>query len=406
MSPKALIQADDRTGLERVSSLFEFDQKECGDLCLVGLDEAGRGPLAGPVVAAAVSFPRDVDLFALVDLDDSKKVTPRRREKLAVTIESAALAVGVGSASPGEIDRLDIEKASFLAMRRALQDSGVLSDLALVDGHRDPGLGVPTQTVVKGDSKSASIAAASILAKTHRDRQMELLVEGEDVWGFAQHKGYPTEYHRRALAVFGASPHHRKTFRPVARYLDVPPPSLRFQTLWKQLDDPKSHSDWESVGGEIQAAAAVLETNEAWLLSRRWDELNKAAREIPSANKRKRGTLYEEWALKYIEDKGYTLLDKNFHARGGEIDLVARDGETLVFFEVKMRRNSEFGSAADAVGPVKQRRLTLAAREFLSRFPDGLDCRFDVIAIEPDESGANRLVHYPGAFEPSFEDLE
>ena len=174
-----------------------------------GIDEAGRGPLAGPVCAAAVILPPDCRIEGL---NDSKKLTDKRRRELYDVIVERAVAYGVAFASHQEIDEINILQATFLAMRRAAEQLGVKPELALVDGNRDPQLDIPTRTIVRGDGLSASIAAASILAKVTRDRWMEELDEKFPQYGFAVHKGYGTKRHYAALTEFGPCEEHRMTF--------------------------------------------------------------------------------------------------------------------------------------------------------------------------------------------------
>ncbi len=176
---------------------------------LCGVDEAGRGPLAGPVCAAAVILdPQE----PILGLNDSKKLSAKKRDSLFQQITAKALAFGVGWASEEEIDRLNILQATFLAMHRAVEAMGQAPQLVLVDGNRDPKLPYPTQCLVGGDGKSASIAAASILAKVSRDRRMEELDKQYPAYGFAVHKGYGTKKHREALLALGPCPIHRRTF--------------------------------------------------------------------------------------------------------------------------------------------------------------------------------------------------
>lgn len=196
-------------------TLFEYDseirQQGCGVLC--GIDEAGRGPLAGPVVAGAVILPDGVEI---IGLNDSKKLSEKKRDNLYDVILEKALYYGIGYASHEEIDEINILNATYLAMRRAVEDllaqDAVGIDLLLVDGNRDPKIGYPTRTVVKGDGTSASIAAASILAKVTRDREMLQLDQEYPAYGFAKHKGYPTKAHYQAIEENGICPIHRKTF--------------------------------------------------------------------------------------------------------------------------------------------------------------------------------------------------
>ena len=178
-----------------------------GPVC--GIDEAGRGPLAGPVCAAAVILPLDCHIDGL---NDSKKLTEKKREALFPLIQEKALAWGIGWASAEEIDAINILQATFLAMKRAVEQLGVQPGWALVDGNRMPPLDIPGETVVKGDAQCASIAAASILAKVSRDR---LLKEWDTLYpeyGFAKHKGYGTKAHYDAILRHGVLPIHRKSF--------------------------------------------------------------------------------------------------------------------------------------------------------------------------------------------------
>ena len=176
---------------------------------ICGIDEAGRGPLAGPVCAAAVILPAHLDLPGLTD---SKKLTDKRRRELFPLIKEQAVAYGIGLASEKEIDEVNILQATFLAMERALAQLAVKPDLALIDGNREKDLGIPVKTVVKGDSLSANIAAASILAKVTRDDMMLEIAKQYPEYGFDIHKGYGTKAHYEALRAHGASPVHRNTF--------------------------------------------------------------------------------------------------------------------------------------------------------------------------------------------------
>lgn len=189
--------------------LLEQVFREQGVVLLCGVDEAGRGPLAGPVCAGAVILD---PAKPIEGLDDSKKLSPKRREILFSEITAKALAFGVGWAGPEEIDAINILQATFAAMRRAVESMGLAPELVLVDGNRDPGLGVATKCMVKGDSHYASIAAASILAKVSRDQVMEDLAKQYPAYGFEVHKGYPTKAHRQAVLEHGPSPVHRRTF--------------------------------------------------------------------------------------------------------------------------------------------------------------------------------------------------
>ena len=180
-----------------------------GYTTICGVDEAGRGPLAGPVCAAAVILPSHIEIPGL---NDSKKLTDKRRRELCPIIKEQAIAYGIAFASHEEIDQINILQATFLAMERALAQLKIKPDLALIDGNRQKDFGINVETVVKGDSRSANIAAASVLAKVTRDNYMEEMAKAYPGYGFEIHKGYGTKAHYEALRNLGASPIHRKTF--------------------------------------------------------------------------------------------------------------------------------------------------------------------------------------------------
>lgn len=187
-------------------------EQECysqGFQVLCGVDEAGRGPLAGPVCAAAVILPANLEIPGL---NDSKKLTDKRRRELFPIIKEQAIAYGIGLASHEEIDRINILQATYLAMERAIAQLSVKPDMALIDGNRAKDFGIPVRTVIKGDSLSASIAAASILAKVTRDDLMLEAAQDYPQYQFEVHKGYGTKAHYAALSEHGPSPIHRMTF--------------------------------------------------------------------------------------------------------------------------------------------------------------------------------------------------
>lgn len=192
-------------------NLWEIENShfEKGIRLICGVDEAGRGPLAGPVCAAAVILPPNVEIPGL---NDSKKLTDKRRRELFPIIKELAVAYGIGLASHTEIDEINILQATYLAMERALAQLDMKAELALIDGNRAKDFGLPVQTVVKGDSRSASIAAASILAKVTRDDLMLQASQEYPEYQFDVHKGYGTKAHYEALTRHGPSPIHRMTF--------------------------------------------------------------------------------------------------------------------------------------------------------------------------------------------------
>lgn len=190
---------------------YEYENmlKEQGFSIVCGVDEAGRGPLAGPVFAAAVILPENLGDLGI---NDSKKLSEKKRDALFDIIKEKALAYSVASASEQEIDKINILNATFLAMKRAVDGLSIKPEIALIDGNRKPNTGIEEMTLVKGDSKSISIAAASILAKVSRDRYLLELDEKYPEYQFKKHKGYPTALHYEMIKKYGISPVHRLSF--------------------------------------------------------------------------------------------------------------------------------------------------------------------------------------------------
>lgn len=194
---------------ERLAVMWKYEKEHSDCSLICGIDEAGRGPLAGPVVAGAVILPSGCEILYL---NDSKKITAAKREELFDEIMEKAVAVGVGMAGPARIDEINILQATYEAMRAAIADLGVVPDILLNDAVTIPETGIPQIPIIKGDAKSVSIAAASIIAKVTRDR---LMIEYDKVlpgYGFAKHKGYGSKEHIDALRQLGPTPIHRKTF--------------------------------------------------------------------------------------------------------------------------------------------------------------------------------------------------
>lgn len=188
---------------------YQLKAEEKGFRAVCGVDEAGRGPLAGPVCAAAVILPAGCDIDGM---DDSKKFSEAKREAIFDAVKGNALSYGIGWASEQEIDEYNILQATFLAMRRAVEAMQAPADYALVDGNRMPTLAIPGEAIVKGDSKCACVAAASILAKVSRDRKLRELDAVYPEYGFAKHKGYGTKAHYEAIKKYGVLPIHRRSF--------------------------------------------------------------------------------------------------------------------------------------------------------------------------------------------------
>ena len=298
-----------------------------GHRFIAGVDEVGRGPLAGPVVAAAVVLDPVSAYPWYESLQDSKVLSLAQREHLSPLILQEAVASGIGAASPKEIDSVGIVAATRLAMTRAVAALAVRPDYLLIDAVPLPEAGAPFRALIHGDALCRSIAAASIIAKVHRDGIMVQEDTRYQGYGFARHKGYGTPEHLERLAQLGPCPIHRHTFAPVSSLVN-PPPHV-----------------------------------------------------VPPA-RRARGNAGEEAAAHYLHSQGYQVVDRNFHCPWGEIDIVACQGTTVVFVEVKARRSDAMGAAVESVTPRKQQHLVMAAQEYLQRH--GLEdrpWRIDVIAV-------------------------
>jgi ribonuclease HII len=290
---------------------------------VVGIDEAGRGPLAGPVVAGAMF---DHPLLVELGVDDSKVLSVTRRTAIFAAIKAEAVPFGIGVASAGEIDEHNILNAAMLAMRRALEalegSTGRRAELCLVDGNRDPGLMRPTQTIVGGDGKEVVIGAASIVAKTVRDRMMVDLDRRYPGYGFAQHAGYPTAAHVAALADLGPCPEHRLSFAPVRK--------------------------------------AIV------------------------AGRHHRGRTAEDAAADRASQKGLDLIARNWRGMGGELDLVCRTDDELVIVEVRARQDG-IDPLETLKDKGKWRRILKTAEELRERLRlEQLGVRFDAVSVSPE----------------------
>ena len=194
---------------ERLKQMHFYEEKYSQYRCICGIDEAGRGPLAGPVVAAAVILPKDAEILYL---NDSKKLSAKRREELYDEIQEKAIAIGIGMAGPARIDEINILQATYEAMREAISKLAVKPQILLNDAVTIPKIEIPQVPIIKGDAKSVSIAAASIIAKVTRDRLMAEYDKIMPEYGFASHKGYGSKSHIEAIRQYGPSPIHRATF--------------------------------------------------------------------------------------------------------------------------------------------------------------------------------------------------
>lgn len=194
---------------QRIDAMMSYEKKYSTCTYICGIDEAGRGPLAGPVAAGAVVLPKDIKLLYI---NDSKKLSPTRREELYTAITEQAISFSIGIVNAERIDEINILQATYEAMRMAVAGLNIVPDILLNDAVTIPGVTMPQENIIKGDTKSVSIAAASILAKVTRDHMMEAFGELYPEYGFGKHKGYGTKEHIEALCRFGPSPIHRRTF--------------------------------------------------------------------------------------------------------------------------------------------------------------------------------------------------
>ena len=255
----------------RLQNMLNFERVlwSSGVRAVAGVDEVGVGPLAGPVVAAAVIFPPETEIAGI---NDSKQLEPEQRSKLAATIRASASAIGVGSAEVGEIDRLNIYHAALLAMRRAIEALPLTPEHVLVDARIVPGVSIPQNCFNKGDGLNFSIAAASIIAKTHRDRLMEELEKEYPGYGFAQHKGYGTPEHQQAIRELGPSPIHRLSFQFIRELCGEF--SELFYSLKQLLQEVDSETDLRAFEATLTARWSELDEQEQrkmrLMLSRRW----------------------------------------------------------------------------------------------------------------------------------------
>ncbi len=319
---------------EIILTLYEYDASlQIMNFC--GVDEAGRGPLAGDVYAAAVILDMNNPIEGL---NDSKKLSEKKREELYDEIVEKAVAFSVATASVKEIDEFNILNATFLAMKRAVEGLSKKPDFALIDGNKNPDVSVPSRCLIKGDATSASIAAASILAKVTRDRYMAEIDKMYPEYLFAKHKGYGTELHYEMLDKYGVSPVHRMSF--LKKYFDK-----------KSLPDT-------AVSGE-------------------------------------KG---EKLALKYLKNNGYKILEKNYHSFEGEIDIIALKDDVISFVEVKTRNENAIAAPREAVTSSKQEKIKKTALRYMTKTE--YQPRFDIIeVILDDKKKLVSLEHLENAFQ-------
>lgn len=365
---------------------LEAELWEQGYRHVAGVDEAGRGPLAGPVVAAAVILPHDWPVS--VPLDDSKRLAAGQREAAFAAIRERAVAWKIRVVAPAVIDRINILQATLRGMALAVSALRPVADYVLVDGNQAPDVSPPCGTVVKGDGRSNSIAAASILAKVARDRIMAVYGNRYPQWGFGGHKGYPTRAHREALRRHGPSPIHRVSFRAK-------------DALWQ-----------DKTTGQEKTTGQLETTGQANTGRNRQRALG------ADGGRSEVGRRGESIAARYLEQRGYLIRERNFRCAQGEIDLIAVKDGYLVFVEVKTRTERSAYHPAEAVTEAKQRQVRMLGEIYCAEHlgqaehpehPDEeLQPRFDVVTIRlpAGKSGSgtgsgqdmDRVEHFENAF--------
>lgn len=376
----------ERTERSRVQKMLKHERRlwQKGIVHVAGVDEVGRGPLAGPVVAAAVILPQGISIERI---DDSKALKPEEREELFDLIMKVALATSVGNVSAEEIDRINIYQATLKAMRTAIRGLDVQPDRVLVDGNRVPESGFNELAIIGGDAASQSIAAASVIAKVIRDREMREWDRTYPGYGFASHKGYASEAHTKSLNNKGPCPIHRRSFCTVEDALASW--SEPFQEVRSTIDRIVRLAELGAYKQQIQRRSSKLSQRELQEIGRRIERRTNQLR--------KPGIAGEEAAENWLVQSGYLILERNLRVGRGEIDLVAQQGDTLAFIEVKTTSGTESG-IEERVTHQKQARITSAAAAYLYRCSTSLAPRFDVITVHfKDDVPVIR--HFPSAFE-------
>lgn len=378
---KALAQETAR--LEKMSAL-EHKLRSRGFVQIAGVDEAGRGPLAGPVVAAAAILPPQVQIEGL---NDSKKLSEQKREKLFDQIQSVALVIGVGEATPKEIDEHNIRNATHLAMRRALDQLSIPPDKVLIDGNAIPGSRFSEMAIIGGDRKSISIAAASIIAKVTRDRLMVKYDQEYPQYGFSKHKGYGSADHLTALQKHGATPIHRKSFGGVPHTETLSEVSEVFA---EGIAAARNLEELTAIADTIAAAASDIPPQEVTILREQYLKRRTTLQ--------KPGNRGEILAAEYLQKKGFTICERNFRAAGGEIDIIAQRENMRVFVEVKTATQTQFGDPKSWVTAKKQNQIITVANAYQNRHKNqNTTLRFDVISILL-KAGPPKIEHIEDAF--------
>ncbi len=333
---------------------YEVQARNAGYSHVAGIDEVGRGALAGPVVAASVILPQQLPEAVSTRINDSKKLTPTQRVEAFEAVSEFAISIGIGICSPQNVDASGIVHATESAMVDAVKSSDVAPDFLLIDGASNIAGDTPSSSVIKGDTISLSIAAASIVAKVTRDRIMSRKYGPRyPEYGFAAHKGYGTKKHLVALRTYGPSPIHRRSFKPVSQVVS--------DRAWNALG--KDSSSHHGKVGNLRLKDGIG----------------------------KRG---EDVAARHMNAVGYNILRRNYRTRQGEVDIIADDGGVLVFAEVKTRNSTAMGTPAEGFTKRKFRRIISAAMTYIAAEfgTDSIDWRVDFVGVEISKIGKVRNI--------------
>lgn len=339
---------------------------------ILGIDEVGRGPYAGPLVIGACilgDWQNSEDAEWIEKLTDSKKLSTKRREELYILIKEKALATATGWVSSTEIDEVGLSEALRLATRRAveqIQKTKVPFSEIIIDGTMNFLVGTKLEkyvsTLKKGDFLVKEISAASILAKVERDKYMAELDAVYPEYGFSKHVGYGTAAHQKAMEEFGLTPEHRRSFRPV-----------------REIAESKNAAKLKTAG-RLETANEYQTTNEPDIT----DE-HKITIKHKTTTKQL-GDRGEQVVVDYLESSGHEIVARNYKTKLFEVDIISRKNEILYFTEVKYRSDYDFGEALDFIDKKKQQKMHLAAEGFLATHPDYADFRpiLAVAAVDKD----------------------
>lgn len=393
-----------KTQTNHPSPTFDYEQKAIaeGYQYIAGADEAGRGPLAGPVVAAAVILPHTISGDWVNLIHDSKEMKESDREACFDQIKKHATAFAIVEVSAKEIDEVNILQASLLGMKRSVEQLSTSAHYLLVDGKQYPPTTIPGEAIIKGDQKSLSISAASILAKVTRDRIMYNLHNDYPQYGWKFHKGYPTKYHRIAIRIFGSSPLHRMSFNGVKNIKSITP-IQEFHDQYIKLQSLNTKQELKDYQESLIFSRLQLSDEEYFYLNQsakyKYDELILIEKSKKSSTKII-GDTFEDVAAEYLQEKGYRIVNRNYHTEGGEIDIVAETDNLLVFVEVKARRTKNFGTPHEAVSKSKINKIITATVQYLYEMESNSekDIRYDVISIYAGRGIQPEITHIEDAF--------